>query len=223
MKNYEWIFIDLDETLLKSKPGKQFHFAVLSGIYFHLAKKFGYIKSFHIGKSLILSMLKNKKNSGFTNFEQMIQKGFELTQIPKEEFRNFLNIYYDDCFPKAFWSVEPVLNTKDALDSLKINYKLALVTNPIWPERSVKKRLEWAGIDPNVFSFITHSEKMHSCKPDLEYYEECLYLAGCTKPESVLMIGDSVSKDLPAQRLGIDVKLLTSSLTWADIKSSLMT
>jgi FMN phosphatase YigB (HAD superfamily) len=70
-------------------------------------------------------------------------------------------------------------------------------------------RVKWAGIDPSIFSFITHVRAMKATKPHPEYYQEILDLQGL-KAEECLLIGDNVKMDLPATRIGIRVFIIDS-------------
>jgi FMN phosphatase YigB (HAD superfamily) len=85
---------------------------------------------------------------------------------------------------------------------------LTLATNPVWPEDLVRLRMEWAGIDPGLFGWISHAGVMHACKPTQEYYVEVLRLRGLESADCAL-VGNDLKMDVPATRLGIPVFIVS--------------
>lgn len=101
---------------------------------------------------------------------------------------------------------------KDTVHKLKnVGIRVALATNPIFPAIATEKRIRWAGLEPSDFELITTYENIGFCKPNLAYYKEILNRLGC-KPEETLMVGNDVSEDMIASKLGLDVFLLTHCL-----------
>lgn len=141
------------------------------------------------------------------NAERAIQKIEHLLQVPKNEAER---IYKEDLgavFPKLSHHFYPVPGASDFIHWAKEKYPVTLATNPVWPIDIVKIRVRWAGVDPDCFESITHSESMHSCKPFTSYYQEILDQRGL-KAEDCLMIGNDIRKDLPASYIGIPVYIL---------------
>ncbi len=89
--------------------------------------------------------------------------------------------------------------------------RLALATNPVFPKIATESRTRWAGLEPSDFELITTYENSHYCKPCAEYYQEVLNALGVSANECV-MVGNDVSDDMPANRLGIKTFLLTDCL-----------
>ena len=85
---------------------------------------------------------------------------------------------------------------------------VVLASNPIFPLAAQENRIRWAGIDPAKFSFATSYENCRFCKPDLRYYEDIVKQIGVSF-EECLMIGNDVTEDMCAAKLGIDVFLVT--------------
>ena len=101
----------------------------------------------------------------------------------------------------------------------KVGYKLVIATNPIFPRVATASRIKWAGIDKNDFLLFTAYEDSHFCKPNLAYYKEILEKTGL-KAEECLMVGNDVSEDMVAAKLGMRVFLMPDCLinkTGADI------
>lgn len=93
----------------------------------------------------------------------------------------------------------------------ELGYKVVIATEPIFPLGAQESRLRWAGIDPSNVEFITSYETSRYCKPDLGYYREITDRLGVS-PEECAMVGNDVGEDMPAERLGMRVFLLTDCL-----------
>lgn len=92
-----------------------------------------------------------------------------------------------------------------------MGYRVALATNPLFPAIATHSRTKWAGLKPEDFELITTYENSRFCKPNLEYYRDILATLNVT-PESCVMVGNDVSEDMIAQKLGIRVFLLTDNI-----------
>ena len=104
--------------------------------------------------------------------------------------------------PKA---QETVRRLKDA------GVRLILATNPIFPVVATNLRIEWAGLSPSDFELITTYENFNYCKPNPEYYSEILRRCGL-KAEDCLMVGNDVSEDMVATKLGMRTFLVKDCL-----------
>ena len=116
----------------------------------------------------------------------------------------------------------PIEGARAAVElARKLGYGLVLVTNPVVPRKSVLYRIEWAGLDPDAFLFITSSQNMNRCKPDIQFYERLLHRLDL-KPERCLMIGNSPAEDLPAHDTGIRTFLVETPLSAKALRKSMM-
>lgn len=88
---------------------------------------------------------------------------------------------------------------------------LILATNPVFPPEATHSRVRWAGLDPSDFDYITTYDNSCGCKPNIHYYEEILQKTGC-KPQECLMVGNDIEDDMVAEKLGMNVFLLTDCL-----------
>ena len=123
---------------------------------------------------------------------------------------------FDEFYETEFDNVKTVcgFNPKAAQTVYKLKemgYKVALATNPIFPERATRWRIGWAGLEPADFEFYTTYENINRCKPNPDYYIECAARIGC-EPHECLMVGNDVSDDMPAASIGMKVFLLTDCL-----------
>ena len=90
-------------------------------------------------------------------------------------------------------------------------YRVALATNPLFPQEATWARIEWAGLSPSDFALVTTYENSRHCKPNPDYYRKDVLEKLGVKPEDCLMIGNDVKEDLCAEALGMQVFLLTET------------
>jgi len=90
-------------------------------------------------------------------------------------------------------------------------YALVLATNPLFPACAVATRLEWIGLLPQDFSYITHYANSTFCKPNPGYFWEVLKQIN-KGPEHCIMVGNSTNEDMSAGALGIETFLVTDYL-----------
>lgn len=90
--------------------------------------------------------------------------------------------------------------------------RVALATNPLFPQIATYSRVRWAGLDPADFDLITTYENSRRCKPNPDYYREVLEALGETA-ENCIMVGNDVEEDiLAAGAVGIRTFLLTDCM-----------
>ena len=89
--------------------------------------------------------------------------------------------------------------------------RVALATNPLFPEIATRQRAEWAGVSLDDFEVYTTYESCRYSKPRLEYYKGVLASMNVT-PEECLMVGNDVEDDMVVEQLGMKVFLLTDTL-----------
>jgi len=87
-------------------------------------------------------------------------------------------------------------------------YTVVLATNPFFPPCAITTRLNWAGLTPEDFHFITHYENSRFSKPNLGYYKE-IFTKVNRAPEQCLMAGNNPAEDLCVGALGAETFLVT--------------
>ena len=206
----KYILFDLDGTLL---PMDQDEFTIkymealakkMAGLGFEPKKLIDTIWSGVFG------MLKNEGQK--TNEEIFWDKfievyGEESTKyIPDfdEFYRNEFIAAKEGCYENN--EVFKIIN-----ELKKKNVKLVLATNPIFPAVATERRIGWAGLNPSDFEMITTYENSRYSKPNQKYYLEILDKIGA-KPEECLMIGNDVSDDMSATKIGVETFLITDCL-----------
>lgn len=89
--------------------------------------------------------------------------------------------------------------------------RVVLATNPIFPAVATEARIRWAGLEPEDFDDITTYENSRHCKPNPAYYLEVTARMQ-VRAENCLMVGNDVTEDMVAERLGMRTFLVTDCL-----------
>ena len=123
-----------------------------------------------------------------------------------------LDAYYREQFDKVSEACGYTPKAKEAVELAKKNgRRVVLATNPIFPSIATEKRMKWAGLDKSDFEFFTTYENSCYTKPNLKYYEVILEKLGVSA-EDCLMVGNDVTEDMVAKKLGMKVFLLTDCI-----------
>jgi HAD superfamily hydrolase (TIGR01549 family) len=140
-----------------------------------------------------------------------LQEIFEESFFPLEEIetRRFAELqaqFYDEIFPTLDAFTQPVAGAVDVVRSaFERGYRVAIATNPFFPQTAIEQRLAWAGLPVDQFPFelVPSYETMHFTKPNPAFFGEVLARLGW--PEGpVVVIGDDLERDIEAaQRCGL--------------------
>lgn len=132
------------------------------------------------------------------------ERGYEDKVVFDEFYCNEFQMSASVCKtnPKA---AETVHNLKN------LGVRVGLATNPIFPKAAMDMRVRWTNLDPSDFEFCRTYENSTYCKPNPNYFKEILETYGL-KAEECLMVGNNVSEDMVAGKLGMKVFLLTDCL-----------
>lgn len=123
---------------------------------------------------------------------------------------------FEEFYRKEFQQIRQVCGydpgAAEAIRSVKeMGFRIALATNPLFPAIATHSRARWAGLNPEDFELITTYEESRHCKPNPAYYQDVLNALGVTAAECV-MVGNDVDEDMVAEKLGMQVFLLTDCL-----------
>jgi dihydroflavonol-4-reductase len=207
LSSYRVILLDLDGTLLRA-PRLLFLLANVVLMFKRMRPIFGWRQVVPSVHNALSKMFNNSADTGLTNSAVLISELIKTSKKSPDETRATVWKYYHEDFPRLEFLCRPVSGAKEFIESARLSGRqIFLVTNPIWPEECVHLRLKWAGLTPTMFDGITHSQNWHTCKPQLEYYQQVLTTWNL-RPSDCVMIGDSPSKDGPAAKLGIHVKII---------------
>jgi len=204
------VLFDLDGTLL---PMDQEEF---TGAYFKMmAQKmapFGYepgrlIDNIWAGTAAMI------KNDGSCTNEEAFWRSFAESygEAVRKDIGLFDEFYRCELLKvKEICGFQPL--ARHVIDFLKEKGKtIVLATNPIFPAIATQNRMRWAGLAPEDFVFYTTYENSRFCKPNPQYYADILRRISC-EPEQCLMVGNDAVEDMAAQKLGINVFLITDCL-----------
>ena len=207
---YRAIFFDLDGTLLPMEIDEfmRTYFEAL-GAY---VARFGVApEAFMAGmKAGIKNMAAH--DDGRPNSDAFWEGWFAHVDADACDWATELDRFYEVEFGAIGAGVVPNPAAARAVDALASKgYPLVLATMPMFSERAVRWRLEWAGVDPGRFSRLTNFANSTSVKPKPSYYAENLAAAGLCGAD-VLMVGNNTVEDLGIQALGADAFLVTDHL-----------
>lgn len=204
------ILFDLDGTLLPMQQD-DFTTAYFNGLSKKLAP-YGYEPKRLVGgvwqgtKAMV-------KNDGTQTNEQVFWKEF-ASLFGDKVYENIdrFNEFYATDFDKLKSYCGYNEQANKTIRALKEKgYTLVIASNPVFPMTAQKKRMSWAGVNPDDFALITSYENSHYCKPNPQYYKEIAERLG-VKPSDCLMVGNDTTEDAAAKLMGMDFFLLTDCL-----------
>lgn len=204
------VWFDLDGTLL---PMDQERFT--TGYFGLLAKKmaaYGY-ESGQLVDAVWRGTAAMVRNDGTKSNEEAFWQEFsriygEKALLDKELFEAFYENEFKEA--KIFCGYNP--KAAETVKKLKnMGFLMVLATNPLFPRAATEIRIGWAGLVSSDFEWITTFENSRYCKPNPAYYREILKKLDL-RPEECLMVGNDVTEDMAAAKVGINVFLLTDCL-----------
>ncbi|HHY82137.1 MAG TPA: HAD family hydrolase [Clostridiales bacterium] len=203
------ILFDLDGTLLPLDMDEfmRIYFGEMGRTFHDIIEADKLVSYVWAGTKAMISSLEKKTN------EQVFMDTFgKLINSDISVYIDRFDRFYDEGFLKVRESVESSPLVKDAVDVLKSKgYSLVIATNPLFPNKAILYRINWAGLKPEDFIYVSCYEKNCYCKPNLEFYTEVLESIG-KRPEQCLMVGNDVQEDMIASMLGIKTYLITNHL-----------
>ncbi|MGN0557946.1 MAG: HAD family hydrolase [Acutalibacteraceae bacterium] len=123
---------------------------------------------------------------------------------------------FDEFYKNEFQNVKEVCGFNEKASravrlAKDLGFRVALATNPIFPTTATHSRIRWAGLDPDDFELITTYENTGFSKPNPKYYSDIMQKLQ-TNPQECLMVGNDVTEDMVAEKIGIKTFLLTDCL-----------
>lgn len=138
-----------------------------------------------------------------TNREVFYEDFLARTGLDLDEHWPVFERFYREVFPTLRDGEGPHRGARQAVETaLGLGVRVAIATNPIFPQTAQRTRLAWAGLDDLDLPVVTSYELMHSCKPDPAYFLETAAIIG-VDPLRCIMVGDDRSLDLAAADVGM--------------------
>ncbi len=201
------LLFDLDDTLLDSNIDN------LVPVYFqkltaHLADT---LPPQQMLQELMRSTMAMYRS---TRIDQTLEQVFsELFYAPlgttREAVAAQIEQFYDEVFP----SLQPLTRPRPEAIALvewafSRGWKISVATDPLFPRKAILRRLRWANLAPEKYPFklISDFQTFHFAKASVAYFPEFLYHLDWDGESSLLMVGDSLERDvIPARQAGIPV------------------
>ncbi|CAM3725949.1 HAD family hydrolase [Alkalicoccus chagannorensis] len=128
--------------------------------------------------------------------------------VKREEIEPALAHFYEHDFGQFHVWTEKDEEAGRLVDTAyQMGYEIVIATNPLFPERAVQHRIEWAGINPEQLTLVSSYENSTFTKPHRQYYEE-LAAKGGWDPSDCIMCGNDTVEDLAAARAGMKTFLV---------------
>ena len=205
-----YIFFDLDGTLL---PMDQDHFIrTYMGALSTYMQPHGFEPK-HLVETVWRGTDAMFKNNGSATNEEVFWNTFTAVYGPEVRrsepiFERFYHTRFADVQSSCGYNPEAAQTVVKLKD---MGFELVLATQPIFPAIATENRMQWAGLNKHDFKLYTTYENSSFCKPNPAYYQQILDKIGAA-PDQCLMVGNDVTEDMVAQRLGMKVFLLTDCL-----------
>lgn len=204
------VFFDLDGTLL---PLKMEEFMALyyeaineSGFY----KRISAINGQEVFNRAVYAMVIN--DGGATNSDVFYSVIERLSGVSAQELIPHMESFYSNEFKRLRQCTHPDERVPVIVDELKSKgFRLIIATNPLFPRIATDQRIEWAGLNPGDFEYVSYYDNSSWCKPSLGFYSEILSKLSL-KASDCYMIGNDVIEDMGAVALGFKGFLVTDNV-----------
>jgi FMN phosphatase YigB (HAD superfamily) len=206
------LLFDLDDTLLDS------NIESLVPVYFqklaaHLAD---IVPPGQMLPELMRSTMAMYRNS---RVDQTLEEVFSAEFYPalgttRETMADQIEQFYDEIFPSLQPLTRPRPEAISLVDwALSRGWDISVATDPLFPRKAILHRLRWAQLAPENYPYrlISDFQTFHFAKASVSYFEEFLGHLGWDGESPLLMVGDSIERDvIPARQAGIPVFWLKS-------------
>jgi FMN phosphatase YigB (HAD superfamily) len=196
------LLVDLDDTLLNTNIDTFIpaYFQALSqDLAPHVAPE-RMLRALMAGTNQMLASVDSSQS-----LEQVFGAVF-YPQIdsPGEKITDAIDNFYDHVYPTLGRYTIPKPEAKPFIDwALSQGFRIAIATDPLFPQKATHQRLRWAGFEPEQFQIVSSFEHFHFTKTHPAYYAEILGRMGW-HDGPVLMVGNDLERDiLPAKKLGL--------------------
>ncbi|MDD5018402.1 MAG: HAD family hydrolase [Eubacteriales bacterium] len=195
-------FFDLDGTLLPLDMD------AFSRLYFGAIKKSGFFdricenRGEGIFEKAIYEMMQNDGRAN--NRDVFFQAIEDMSGAAPDDLMPHMERFYRNEYKQVRKCTRMDGRVKESIKELKDKgYRLVLATNPLFPPIATDQRVEWAGLSPNDFEYISYYNNSSYCKPNPNYFLEILDHMGLDADECYI-VGNDVRDDMSAAALGFE-------------------
>ncbi|MEF9934269.1 MAG: HAD family hydrolase [Clostridium sp.] len=204
------VLFDLDGTLLNIDSDK-FMEEYMVRLYKRVSNNFTFEEfNNHMKEAIMATIFSNDDSK--TNEEVFKEKYKEVLGRDIDDIYNHISDFYDDDYTTitGMYSKSNYM-IKSVNMLLNKGYKLVVATNPLFPLKALKTRVNWAGLNSEDFDFITPIEVMKFCKPNPRYYGQILDIIE-KAPNQCMMVGNDVQEDMVAKTIDVNTYLVTNNI-----------
>jgi FMN phosphatase YigB (HAD superfamily) len=137
------------------------------------------------------------------SFDRVFYPGL---QLKREDVQPEIDFFYNHDFPMLSRIIEAIPTAVQIVDTIILRgWKIALATNPLFPQTAVRQRLDWANLSCEKYPWliVPSYESFHFAKPHPEFYAELLGQIGWPE-DAIVMVGNDLEMDiLPAKEFGL--------------------
>ncbi len=199
------VLFDLDGTLLPMNEDT-FVKGYMGRLYKYLAP-YGYDDPNAFIAAIWYGVKAMRKNDGKRSCDEVYWEAFNSQFEGKDgalAHKKFDEFYATDFKNAKQYCFEAHKNAQEIINKCREKADLLIVvSNPVFPLIAMQERVEFAGIDPLSFDFITSYETSHFAKPNKMFIQEVLDRFNL-KSDEVVYFGNSEKEDAKiAKELGI--------------------
>jgi len=191
------ILLDMDDTLLHYPQGTD----AFVRRYLELAEAFF---AQEVGEPNIGAVLRRAVRQTIASQDPTRRNDSFYQQAVSTHLHTAFERFHETAYPQLARMAQPIPHAAAMIADLRERgYEVVIATNPLFPQKPIEQRLEWAGIDPALPTRITHGGNSHFTKPSPHYYEEIMAELDY-EPYEAIMVGDNWQNDiLPAAQTGM--------------------
>ncbi|OEH86666.1 haloacid dehalogenase [Desulfuribacillus stibiiarsenatis] len=200
------ILFDLDGTLLPMDTDAfvKTYMTELAKRVAHIVDSTEFTKALWAGTHAMMKNVDGEKRNDVV-FQETFLK---LLNIAKEDIWPTLDEFYEIVFPSFSYLTTPNPIAKEVVElALLQGYKVAIATNPLFPEVAIYERIRWAGLTDIPFSFVTVYENSYFTKPHPQYFQQICDALEVNATDSI-MVGNDRQEDMAASLIGMKTYLV---------------
>lgn len=200
------VLLDLDETLIHN-PANRFVETYIKHLIGFLIQRRPDLEVPQLTKAILNATRQTIANCEptLTNRDIFYNHFTAVMGLPAEEMAPLMQEFMETAYPDLRPLTTPIPIAPELVEwLLRHQIAVAVATNPLFHRSAIEQRIQWAGLDPSKFWFVTTMDNVHYTKPHSQYYEEILTRLGF-EPDEALMVGDDWQNDIvPAWQAGLN-------------------